>query len=204
GVTKIGVYDNFFDLGGHSLLATRLVSMIRKELEVSVSIRDIFNHTSIASLGLHIDTQSQGDILPSIVSEPKEGKIPLSFSQERLWFIDQLEGSVQYHMPVVLQLEGSLSIVDLESSFREIVLRHEILRTVIDTEEGKGYQRVISSDNWQLTKVAITEELLEDHLSDFISTPFDLSSDYMLRMCLYDLGEDTYVLGGVFHHISSD
>ncbi|MBQ0739766.1 hypothetical protein J9332_36290, partial [Aquimarina celericrescens] len=104
GVDRVGIYDNFFELGGHSLLATRLVSMIRKELEVSVSIRDIFNHTSIASLGLHIDTQSQGDILPSIVSEPKEGKIPLSFSQERLWFIDQLEGSVQYHMPVVLQL----------------------------------------------------------------------------------------------------
>ncbi|WP_345027362.1 phosphopantetheine-binding protein, partial [Flavivirga jejuensis] len=87
------VYDNFFDLGGHSLLATRLVSMIRKKLEVSVSIRDIFNHTTIASLGLHIGTQSQGDVLPAIVSEPKTGKIPLSFSQERLWFIDQLEGS---------------------------------------------------------------------------------------------------------------
>ncbi|MDO5977268.1 condensation domain-containing protein, partial [Flavivirga jejuensis] len=144
------------------------------------------------------------DVLPAIVSEPKTGKIPLSFSQERLWFIDQLEGSVQYHMPVVLKLEGALSIVDLESSFREIISRHEILRTVIDTEEGKGYQRVIASENWELTKVTITAKALESQLSDFISRPFDLSSDYMLRMCLYDLGEDVYVLCGVFHHISSD
>uniref|UniRef100_UPI000B23B3F1 non-ribosomal peptide synthetase n=1 Tax=Aquimarina longa TaxID=1080221 RepID=UPI000B23B3F1 len=130
--------------------------------------------------------------------------VPLSFSQERLWFIDQLEGSVAYHMPIVLQLEGALDIDVLRESLQSIISRHEVLRSVIHSTDGVGYQEVLPSSDWDLSIVSLEECDLEASLSSFIASPFDLSSDYMLRMCLYDLGSSRYVLAGVFHHISSD
>ncbi|WP_229809320.1 phosphopantetheine-binding protein, partial [Aquimarina muelleri] len=93
GVEQIGIYDNFFELGGHSLLATRLVSMIRKELSIEIEIADIFEYSTISSLGSHVSVQSEGVFLPAIVIEDRPIRIPLSFSQERLWFLDQLEGT---------------------------------------------------------------------------------------------------------------
>jgi hypothetical protein len=104
----ISVYDNFFDLGGHSLLGMRLISAIRKELDVELSIKDLFNYPTIASLSTHLGLQNEGALLSSIeVVNPRPAQIPLSFSQERLWFIDRLEGTVQYHIPAVLRLKGS-------------------------------------------------------------------------------------------------
>ncbi|SEB35211.1 amino acid adenylation domain-containing protein [Tenacibaculum sp. MAR_2009_124] len=205
-IEKIGVYDNFFELGGHSLLVTRLVSLIRKDLEVEVAIRDIFEHTTIASQALHVLTCSRAAILPEVVAQEKEGNIPLSFNQERLWFLDQLQGSSQeYHIPVVEPLQGNIDVEIVEKALRIIVDRHEILRTVIYEEEGVGYQKVISSENWQLQKVIPSKEVdLEEEITNFIGQAFDLSKDYMVRACLYDLGEDGYVLVCVLHHISSD
>ncbi|WP_075343710.1 non-ribosomal peptide synthetase [Tenacibaculum agarivorans] len=206
GIEKIGVYDNFFELGGHSLLVTRLVSLIRKELEIEVAIRDIFEYTTISSLALHITTCSRSSILPEVTLQEKEANIPLSFNQERLWFLDQLQGrSDEYHIPVIEHLEGDLDINAVEEALRTIIDRHEILRTVIYEEEGVGYQKTIPSNNWLLHKVAISEEVnLEEEISNFITIPFDLAKDYMLRSCLFDLGQEKYVLVCVLHHISSD
>ena len=102
---QVGIYDNFFELGGHSLLAMRTVSAIRKELNVELSVRDLFVYPVIASLGAYLDEQSKGTFtVPAITAGERPGQIPLSFSQERLWFIDKLEGSVQYHLPAVIRL----------------------------------------------------------------------------------------------------
>ncbi|MBQ0740273.1 hypothetical protein J9332_38940, partial [Aquimarina celericrescens] len=108
------------------LLPSRLVSMIRKELEVEISIREIFSHTTISSLGSHVSVQSEGVLLPSIVIEDRPIRIPLSFSQERLWFLDQLEGTSSYHIPIVIQLEGRLAVSVLEESLQSIVSRHVV------------------------------------------------------------------------------
>uniref|UniRef100_UPI001F28F2D4 non-ribosomal peptide synthetase n=1 Tax=Tenacibaculum piscium TaxID=1458515 RepID=UPI001F28F2D4 len=207
GIEQVGIYDNFFELGGHSLLATRLVSMIRNELNIEVTIRDIFSYTSIESLGTYISQQDKGTLLPEVIRvEERPHKMPLSFSQERLWFLDRFKGSVEYHIPVVFRLSGDLDQTALSSSLKEIVTRHEVLRTVIHSEEGLGYQKILSPHDWALSlrdKMTDLSELTED-LKDFLSRPFDLSSDYMFRSCLYDLGNEEYVLAGVFHHISSD
>ncbi|MGO4773901.1 amino acid adenylation domain-containing protein, partial [Flavobacterium sp. W22_SRS_FK3] len=125
GIEQAGVHDNFFELGGHSLLATRLVSMIRKQLEIEVSIREVFEHATISELAAHISAQSEGILLPVIVAEARPSRIPLSFSQERLWFLDQLQGSTEYHIPIVLRLEGALEVSILEQTLQEIVSRHE-------------------------------------------------------------------------------
>ncbi|WP_148639250.1 non-ribosomal peptide synthetase, partial [Aquimarina longa] len=205
GLDQVGVYDDFFELGGHSLLATRLVSMIRKELGIEVSIRSIFMYSKLEELSTHISTVSDTTLLPAIVAQDRPDRIPLSFSQERLWFLDQLQGSLEYHMPIILRLEGDLNVTALETSFQTIVDRHEVLRTVIYSDDGIGYQKVIPSEEWQLSKAKLeSEENLERELSSFLNIPFDLSKDYMFRACLYDLGDNNYVLAGVFHHIASD
>ncbi|SHN07370.1 amino acid adenylation domain-containing protein, partial [Chryseobacterium carnipullorum] len=133
-------------------------------------------------------------------------KIPLSFGQERLWFLDRLQGSVEYHIPFALKLSGDLDKKALFLSLKEIVTRHEVLRTIIYSEEGVGYQKVLSPDEWELSFKDITTNAstLTEDLRVFLSAPFDLDSDYMFRSCLYDLGNNEYVLAGVFHHIASD
>ncbi|HBV14238.1 non-ribosomal peptide synthetase [Chryseobacterium carnipullorum] len=206
-IEKVGIHDNFFELGGHSLLATRLVSMIRKEMDVEVTIRDVFAYTTIGTLGAYLLQQEKGILLPEIIKvEERPARIPLSFSQERLWFLDRLQGSVEYHIPFALRLSGDLDKNALFLSLKEIVTRHEVLRTIIYSEEGVGYQEVLSPDEWELSfkKIAHGASALTEELKAFLSAPFDLDSDYMFRSCLYDLGNNEYVLAGVFHHIASD
>ncbi|UOY09327.1 amino acid adenylation domain-containing protein [Muricauda sp. SCSIO 64092] len=207
GVDRIGVLDNFFELGGHSLLATRLVSMVRRQMDVDLAIRDVFVHPTISELGGHISGHSTGVLLPSIVPYDRSGmdRVPLSYSQERLWFIDQLQGSLEYHIPFVLRLEGTLDRTLLADSLREIVSRHEVLRTVILSDEGVGHQEVLPSEDWALEYYdAVERSDVEGYLSLFLSRAFDLSKDYMLRVGLYRLGEAEHILAGAFHHIASD
>ncbi len=205
GVEKVGIDDSFFELGGHSLLATRLVSMVRSRMDTELPIKDIFKHVTLSSLAAHIAGQQKGALLPLVTTAAPMDKIPLSYSQERLWFIDKFQGSVQYHIPIVLGIKGDLDKQVLEQSLQLIVSRHEVLRTVLKEDEGEGYQEVTGSDDWKLEfDAADGEDILKEKISTLIATPFDLSKDYMLRGCLYDRGNDEYVLAVVFHHIASD
>ena len=105
-VDRIGIEDNFFELGGHSVLVMRVIASIRKQLQVEVAIKDLFVYPTIAALAKHLALQSKGLLLPAIEVQPRPDRIPLSFSQERLWFIDRLEGSVQYHVTGCTQARG--------------------------------------------------------------------------------------------------
>uniref|UniRef100_UPI0007822423 non-ribosomal peptide synthetase n=1 Tax=Aquimarina longa TaxID=1080221 RepID=UPI0007822423 len=205
-IDKVGIQDDFFDLGGHSILATRLVSIIRKKVEVEIEIKDVFNYPTIKTLKKQIINSQQKTITSAIQPRDTEGKVPLSFSQERLWFVDQLGGSIHYHIPIVLRIKGNLDITILETSLRQILYRHKALRTIIKSEEGIGYQEVISEKDWNIRHFTVDgkQENLEDKIEKFISHPFNLSIDYMFRAGIYDQGADNYVLTGVFHHIASD
>jgi hypothetical protein len=136
--------------------------------------------------------------------------IPLSFSQERLWFIDRLEGSVQYHLPTVLRLRGILDQSALSKALREIMNRHEILRTVYcEEEDGLVYQHVKTIGNWQLSesdgsKYVDHSEALEGYIQELTQKPFDLSGDYMLRAELIKLSDLEHILVVTMHHIASD
>jgi NRPS condensation-like uncharacterized protein len=135
--------------------------------------------------------------------------IPLSYSQERLWFIEKLEGTVQYHLPAVLKLKGKLNIEALQYALKTIVDRHEVLRAVIRENNGQGYQCILEQNHWQL---GIDDNFnqqndphgLQQYIVTSISQPFDLSNDYMLRANLVKLGDDDYVLVVTMHHIASD
>ncbi|WP_106795023.1 non-ribosomal peptide synthetase [Aquimarina sp. Aq78] len=204
-INQIGIFDNFFELGGHSLLATRMVSATRKALDIEIAIKDVFVYPTIAELGEHIQGKSKGKLLPSVTPQERTNRIPLSFSQERLWFVDQLKESIAYHIPVIVGLKGDLDISAVEMSLKTILSRHEVLRTVIKSDEGVAYQEILPPDEWKMDRITISDPSeLDKVVTDYTSRPFDLSSDYMLRTCLCELGEGKYVLATIFHHISSD
>ncbi|WP_340203781.1 condensation domain-containing protein, partial [Ascidiimonas sp. W6] len=124
--------------------------------------------------------------------------IPLSFSQERLWFLDQLEGSLAYHIPLVIRLQGKLNIPALEKALKGIISRHEILRTLIESENGVGYQKVVSADNWGMEHLMVSnDDSLDFLIASFLETPFDLAKEYKFRSALYHIEEGNYVLAMV-------
>jgi amino acid adenylation domain-containing protein len=209
GVEQPGINDNFFELGGHSLLATRTVSLVRKQLEVELAIKDLFVYPTIAGLAAHIAAQNKGILLPPITAQERPVRIPLSFSQERLWFFDKLEGSLPYHLPTVLRLKGELNIDALSSALQQIVNRHEVLRTVILEAEGEGYQLIKSRDEWHLNIVDGTAykndtARMKEAVQQLINLRFDLSADHMLRAHLLNLDTTEHVLVVTMHHIASD
>ena len=132
--------------------------------------------------------------------------IPLSFSQERLMFIDQLDhnASSLYHGLVVLRLKGILSKDALSFAIKNLIERHQVLRTIYKIENGFTYQQVISSDNWQLSEIEVSNNEVKDLVDKLSAHPFNLTSDYMLRASLLRVGEEEHVLVVVMHHIASD
>ncbi len=205
----IGTEDNFFELGGDSLLAIRVISAIRKELDIEMPIADLFEYQTIASLAAQVDSKSGTEVIPPIQLAQRPDRIPLSFSQERLWFIDQLEGTVSYHSPTVLRLKGKLNLAALTFALHNIINRHEVLRTVFDEVDGKPFQTIKDAADWQIILVdgLIYKEDklgLQSYIDKLIKAPFDLSKDYMLRADLINLEDEDYILVVTMHHIASD
>ncbi|MEM1319026.1 MAG: amino acid adenylation domain-containing protein [Bacteroidota bacterium] len=201
---RIGIHDNFFELGGHSLLATRMASAVREELSTRLAIRDIFAQPTIAELAKIINQQTGVKLLSKITPTERPDRIPLSFAQERLWFIDRLAGSRHYHVPAILRIKGALDEAALQAAFSAIVDRHEVLRTVFLEEEGQAYQKVLMPGQWTWRVEEIASEDYEEQIAQAINMPFDLSKDYMLRVQLLKLGAADYCLVIVMHHIASD
>ncbi|MBA2762471.1 MAG: AMP-binding protein, partial [Segetibacter sp.] len=208
-VEQVGIYDNFFELGGHSLLAIQLISAIRKQLEVEVAIGDVFDYPTIELLATKFNNQSGAAAVPVIKIQSRPERIPLSFSQERLWFIDQLEGSVQYHRPEVLRLKGWLDKDALAFALQMIVNRHEVLRTAIREKDGEAFQYIKDKNLWHLSiidgaKYRNNVQDLQEHIDDLIKQPFDLAKDDMIRAHLITLTEQENILVVTLHHIGSD
>ncbi|WP_343745931.1 non-ribosomal peptide synthase/polyketide synthase [Chitinophaga sp.] len=208
-VEQVGLYDDFFALGGHSLLAIRLISAIRKELTAEVVIGDVFDYPTVKALSARLEGNRVDTTVPAVVKQERPKQVPLSFSQERLWFIDQMEGSVHYHVPVVLRLKGDLQPQVLEDALRTIVDRHEILRTVIEQEDGQPFQRVKPAGNWRLDRISRPtylndKEALHEEIARLVAIPFDLQHDHMLRVHLISLSEQEHLIVVILHHIASD
>ena len=209
GIEKVGINDNFFELGGHSLLATRIVAAIRKQLEIEIAIKDLFLYPTIAGLALRTASQAKNLLQPSIQVQQRPALIPLSFSQERLWFFDQVEGTLPYHLPTVLRLKGDLDKEALFYALREIVNRHEVLRTVIKEVDGEGFQFIKERDGWQLNFIdgSVYKDdkvALQKYLQQLTGKPFDLSKDDMIRAHLIGITGQDHILVVTMHHIAAD
>ncbi|MEO5563014.1 MAG: amino acid adenylation domain-containing protein [Chitinophagaceae bacterium] len=161
-------------------------------------------------LSVHTDKAKQVSWLKIRNERMAMHRVPLSFSQERLWFIDQLEGSIHYHIPWVMRVKGALNVIALENSFQDIVNRHEVLRTVFREEEGLSYQEVIQPDSWKMeiingNEYASNKDELRRFINSLVEAPFNLSQDHMLRVQLSeDIGHDEHLMIVTLHHIASD
>lgn len=206
-VQQIGVEDNFFLLGGHSLLALRLISAVRQSFRIELPVKTIFTYPTVAGLAVQLQLQEQSALLPPIVPSNHTGKLPLSFAQERLWFIDQLQGSTHYHLPAVLRLAGELDRSALSQAFIRLVERHEVVRTVIKQFDGRAYQEVLKPD-WKMDYLAdaslANQEAFNRFVQATVEKPFDLSQDAMLRVVLVQLSDTEHRLIVVLHHIAGD
>jgi amino acid adenylation domain-containing protein len=208
-VDRIGITDNFFELGGHSLLAMRLLSAVRKELRADIAVKDLFAYPTIAALATFLQAQEKLALLPPVEANERPTHIPLSFSQERLWFVDQLEGSIAYNSPTVLRLKGNLNQAALEYAIQNIIGRHEVLRSVFYEADGRPFQSVIANNHWKLSLIDGSSYRhdgpgLQRFIEQLVAAPFDLSKDYMLRAHLVEIVPQDYVLVVTMHHIASD
>ncbi|MFE2972162.1 amino acid adenylation domain-containing protein, partial [Streptomyces sp. NPDC059340] len=206
GAAQVGIDDNFFLLGGHSLLVTRLVNRIRAELGAEVSIGVVFAGPTVAELAGWLDAEAP--TRPPLRRLPRPDHVPLSYAQQRLWFLHRFEApSADYHIPAVFRLSGPLDEAALTAALTDVVTRHEALRTVIaEDEQGVPYQRVIPECE---TKVAIpVHPVRPDDLDTAVTASaarlFDLTRDLPVRADLLRLAAEEHVLVLVLHHIAGD
>ena len=191
---------NFFELGGDSLLAMRITSAIGDAFGKTLAVRALFEHNTLRALAAYVD-RLPANVAAAIPAVPRHEPLPLSFAQQRLWFIDQLEqGSAQYNMPAALRLRGALDAEALQRAFDAIVARHEVLRTTFSAEG----QTIHPAAPFEIVRLDVTEAEVERLVREEAARPFDLSRDRMLRATLLRIREDEHVLLCTMHHIASD
>ncbi|HET6315092.1 MAG TPA: amino acid adenylation domain-containing protein, partial [Chloroflexota bacterium] len=210
GVPRVGLDDDFFELGGHSLMATRLVSRIRATLDVDLAIRTLFEAPSVGQLSERVREGARKRAL--LQPQARPALLPLSYAQQRLWFLDRLEGtSAEYNVPQALRLKGPLDIEALERTINTIVARHESLRTCFAEIDGEPMQVIaptlrvlVPVDDLRGLSAAAQAETLRAALRRDGREPFDLKRGPVLRLRLLKLGEHEHVLLRTMHHIVSD
>ncbi|WP_406361929.1 amino acid adenylation domain-containing protein [Streptomyces sp. NBC_00715] len=205
GVPTVGIDDSFFALGGHSLLASRLVSRIRTTLNVELPVTALFETPTIATLMAQI--AEAGSARFALTAKERPTRIPLSPAQNRLWFLNKLEGAnATYNVPVAFRISGDLDAGALERALNDVVVRHESLRTVFQDVDGTSAQVVLEADavDLELHHVACSAGELRDALRDAGQYAFDLAAELPLRTTLFSVGPDEYVLLLLVHHIASD
>jgi len=215
GVKQVGIHDSFFALGGHSLLATRLFSRLRETFEVDLPLRTIFEARTIAGLAKHIERalqDGQGLHLPALRPVPRDGHLPLSFAQQRLWVLDQLQPhSPLYVVPAALRLHGPLDRNALQRSLSVLVQRHEPLRTRFVSVDGQPVQQIASNlplplavVDLQALPVAARELEAERLAATEAQRPFDLAVAPLLRVTVLQMEPVEQVVLLSMHHIISD
>ena len=207
---RIGIHDSFFDLGGHSLMAMQLLSRIHATFGIDLPARAFFDSPTVAQLATQLGAFEK-DNLPA-GPQPRPERLPVSFSQQRLWFIDQLEGSsAQYHIPEALRLRGDLDIAALKSAVNEMIERHESLRTCFAQIDGEPTQIICPHLTLDVPLIDLSaldshqqQKELKTALHNEWEEPFDLTRGPLLRAKLIKLSAQEHIFLRTFHHIVAD
>ncbi|WP_414582651.1 amino acid adenylation domain-containing protein [Scytonema sp. PCC 10023] len=214
-IEKISIHDNFFEVGGQSLVATRLISQIRQVFQVELPLRRVFEKPTIAGLAKDIEKATKislGAETTDIERISRSQVLPLSFAQQRLWFMFHLDpNSSFYNIPAAVRLQGKLNVAALQQSFNEILRRHEALRTNFQAVEGQAIA-VISQATPLVLPLLDLSELASNQQEDKVrqlalaeaQQPFDLNSDLLLRVKLLRLSQEEHIMLFTMHHIVSD
>ncbi|MDM3856894.1 MAG: amino acid adenylation domain-containing protein [Aphanizomenon gracile PMC649.10] len=215
-VEKVGIHDHFFELGGHSLIATQVISRLREIFQIELPLRVLFESPKVVELAEVINSQRQTNLeltLSALTPVSRENlDIPLSWAQQRIWFLEQLEGgSSTYNIPAVLQLAGKLNVTALEQALAEIVHRHEILRTCFRLVNGTPIQFIDANVTLTLKVTDLQALPNQEQTTEFqrlivlaADTPFNLQYAPLLRVELLQLGAQSHLLLITIHHIISD
>ncbi|BCJ33896.1 hypothetical protein Athai_13990 [Actinocatenispora thailandica] len=204
GVPAVGARDSFFDLGGHSLLATRLVSRVRSVLGVEVPVRLVFEAPTVAGLARAMDEHA-GTARPALRRMPRPELVPVSFAQQRLWFLDRLEGpNATYNVPLALRLTGTVDADALTAAVGDVLERHEALRTVVAEVDGRPVQRVLDPADLRVPVTIGRTGDVDAAVADASGYRFDLSAEVPVRVSLVDAGDGSWVLVVLLHHIAGD
>jgi len=210
GIDRVGTNDNFFELGGHSLLATQVVSRLRKAFDMELVVRWIFEAPTVAELAARIDKTTgatdHSNIIP--VAAAQRDRLPLSFAQQRLWFLTQLQPeSPFYNVPLAFLLSGPLDNAALARALETIIMRHETLRTVFDEVDDEPVQRILPNQPLSLNTIDLTGDRKEEArklLRAEAERHFDFKQGPLFRTTLIRLTETEHILLLCAHHIVSD
>ncbi|HEY0495057.1 MAG TPA: amino acid adenylation domain-containing protein [Kutzneria sp.] len=199
GLDKVSIDDGFFEAGGHSLLATKLISRLRTELGVEVPIAMLFDAPTVAQLAVRLDEATTARARLERLERP--ARVPLSYAQQRLWFLHRLEGpSPTYNLPTVLKLSGAVDVEALRRAVNEVADRHESLRTIFPEADGRPYQQIVPAP---IPFEVIEPGNLDEALKAAVRHEFELSTDLPFRVTLFKSGTD-HTLLLLAHHIASD
>ncbi|MEU5647227.1 amino acid adenylation domain-containing protein [Streptomyces milbemycinicus] len=202
---RVSIDDDFFGLGGHSLLATKVISRLRVLLGIELPIKALFDAPTVERLAAALD--GAGQARPALVAADRPAELPLSFAQQRLWFLGHLDNrSATYHLPRALRLSGELDPAALAEALADVVARHESLRTVFPEVDGRATQVVLAAEVARpgLPVTEAAEDQLESLLAERAARPFDLAAELPLRAELFRIAEEEHVLLVVLHHIAGD
>ncbi|MFF5547871.1 amino acid adenylation domain-containing protein [Streptomyces olivaceoviridis] len=213
GVDTVGIHDNFFELGGHSLLATQVTSRLRQRLGVDVPVRALFTSPTPATLAGVVRELETADKTPLVPIDRGSGPQPLSFAQQRLWFLDQLTpGSAEYLVPFGLRVRGVLDAGALGTAFTGLVTRHEVLRTRFVTDDSGRPAQIVDAP-WSVTPVvhdvrtvssADRERAALEIMAAEARRPFELDGGRLLRVDVVRVADDDHYVLITLHHIVSD
>ena len=201
---RVGVEDDFFELGGHSVLATQVLSRVRRELGAELPLRAVFEAPTVRALAARLHGAQAADG-PELAPAPREGGIPLSFAQERMWFLDRMSPHAGlYNMPDALEIEGALDAGALRRAFEAVIARHEILRTRYAEVEGAAVQVVVPPPRFELPAEEVAEEDVPGRMMEDARAPFDLEGGLPVRATLLRIGPARHVLLLNLHHVAAD
>ncbi|MFJ3517039.1 amino acid adenylation domain-containing protein [Streptomyces sp. NPDC090131] len=207
GLESVGVEDDFFALGGHSLLAARAVGRFRSALDVDCAIRDLFEMRTVAALAALLAERTGAGRPRPAAAVPRPERLPLSFAQRRLWLLDGVRGpGTTYNVPLAVRLSGQVDTAALEAAVRDLVGRHESLRTVFPEHEGEPYQVVLPAERAgvALTVREVAADLLQEEAVRVGGHVFDLAAEPPVRVTLLRAAPDDHLLVVLVHHIATD
>ncbi|KAF0846969.1 non-ribosomal peptide synthetase [Nocardia caishijiensis] len=202
----VGADDDFFELGGNSLVATRVAARIGAALDATVPVAMIFDAPTVATLAARAESHADTGRVP-LTPQPRPQHIPLSYAQQRMWFLNRFEpDSAAYSIPVVIRLTGHLDTDAMRHALTDIIERHEVLRTHYPHIDGEPVQVVLPAHltTPSLHPTSITDTDLPAVIAEFLGTVFDVTTETPLRARLFDTGPDTWVLAVALHHICAD